>query len=62
MPTFICGPAVRDGRLREIDIGFRPEPEFIYMAHPEGRRPSAKLRAIAEHLKKAFGDPPYWHP
>ncbi|MGH6806421.1 MAG: LysR family transcriptional regulator [Ensifer adhaerens] len=62
LPAFICGPAVRDGRLREIDVGFRPEPEFIYLAHPEGRRPSAKLRAIAEHLKAAFGDPPHWDP
>ncbi len=62
LPAFICGPAVRDDRLREIDVGFRPEPEFIYMAHPEGRRASAKLRAIAEHLKQAFGDPPHWDP
>ncbi|WP_267551414.1 LysR family transcriptional regulator [Rhizobium rhizogenes] len=60
LPTFIVGPSVGEGRLVEIDIGHRPEPEFIFMAHPEGRNPSAKLRAIAEHLKKAFGDPPYW--
>ncbi|MGV1759170.1 LysR family transcriptional regulator [Rhizobium sp. A22-96] len=60
LPTFIIGPSVGEGRLVEIDIGHRPEPEFIFMAHPEGRNPSAKLRAIAEHLKKAFGDPPYW--
>ncbi|MET0747713.1 MAG: LysR family transcriptional regulator, partial [Rhizobium sp.] len=38
------------------------EAEFIYMAHPEGRRPSVKLRAIADHLKQAFGSPPYWEP
>jgi len=60
LPAFIVGPSVREGRLVEIDIGYRPEPEFIFMAHPEGRNPSAKLRAIADHLKKAFGDPPYW--
>ena len=60
LPTFIAGPSIRDGRLVEIDVGYRPEPEFIFMAHPEGRNPSAKLRAIVEHLKKAFGDPPYW--
>ena len=60
LPTFIIGPSVAEGRLVEIDIGYRPEPEFIFMAHPEGRNPSAKLRAIVEHLKKAFGDPPYW--
>jgi DNA-binding transcriptional LysR family regulator len=62
LPAFIVGPAVREGSLVEIDIGPRPEPEFIYMAHPEGRNPSAKLRAIADHLKRAFGDPPYWDP
>ncbi|OHV26757.1 LysR family transcriptional regulator [Rhizobium sp. RMa-01] len=60
LPAFIAGPAIREGRLAEIDIGHRPEAEFIYMAHPEGRNPSAKLRAIADHLKKSFGDPPYW--
>ena len=38
----------------------RPESEFIFMAHPEGRRPSAKLRALAQRLREAFGDPPYW--
>jgi len=62
LPAFIAAPPVAEGKLVEIDIGHRPEPEFIYMAHPEGRRPSAKLRAIADHLKKTFGDPPYWDP
>lgn len=62
LPAFIAGPAIREGLLVEIDVGHRPEAEFIYMAHPEGRNPSAKLRAIADHLKKTFGDPPYWDP
>ncbi|WP_047461153.1 LysR family transcriptional regulator [Rhizobium rhizogenes] len=60
LPAFIAGPSVNEGLLVEIDVGYRPEPEFVFMAHPEGRNPSAKLRAIADHLKKAFGDPPYW--
>lgn len=62
LPAFIAGPAIREGLLAEIDVGYRPEQEFIHMAHPEGRNPSAKLRAIADHLKKTFGDPPYWDP
>jgi len=62
LPAFIAGPAISAGQLQEIDVGYRPEAEFIYMAHPEGRNPSAKLRAVAEHLRKTFGDPPYWDP
>jgi DNA-binding transcriptional LysR family regulator len=60
LPTFIAGPAIKDGRLSVIDLGAEPEPEWIYMAHAEGRQVSAKLRALADHLKQAFGDPPYW--
>ncbi|KQV10442.1 LysR family transcriptional regulator [Rhizobium sp. Root1203] len=62
LPAFIAGPAIGERLLVEIDVGYRPEAEFIYMAHPEGRNPSAKLRAVADHLRKAFGDPPYWDP
>ncbi len=60
LPLFIAGPAIRGGRLKIVDVGLQPAPEFIFMAHAEGRRPSAKLRALAEHLRAAFGTPPYW--
>lgn len=60
LPTFIAGAAIKDGRLRVIDVGIQPEAEWIYLAHAEGRQPSTKLRALAEHLKQVFGDPPYW--
>ncbi len=60
LPTFICGPAIRAGELSVVDIGVAAEPESIYVAHPEGRHPSAKLRAFAQCLREAFGDPPYW--
>jgi DNA-binding transcriptional LysR family regulator len=60
LPTFICGPSLKAGKLMMLDIGFRSKPEFVYIAHPEGRQPSAKLRAFAETLREAFGSPPYW--
>jgi DNA-binding transcriptional LysR family regulator len=60
LPTFIVGAAIKAGRLGVIDLGVRPEAEWIYLAQPAGRQPSAKLRALADHLKRAFGDPPYW--
>lgn len=60
LPMFIAGEALRSGELLPIDIGVQPAEEFIYIAHADGRRPSAKLRALADHLRTAFGDPPYW--
>jgi DNA-binding transcriptional LysR family regulator len=60
LPSFIAGPAIRSGALRVVDIGVVPEADVIYLAHPEGRHASAKLRALADCLRLAFGDPPYW--
>ena len=48
LPAFIAGPSVRDGQLVEIDVGYRPEPEFIFMAHRRGAIPrqSSELSPI----------------
>ena len=60
LPTFIAGDAIRTRALQVIALDAQTEPEFIYLAHPQGRRPPAKLRALADCLRQAFGDPPYW--
>ena len=60
LPMFVAGAAIASGRLSVVEVGAEAENEFIFMAHPEGRRPSAKVRVLAEHLRTAFGDPPYW--
>ena len=60
LPMFIVGADIKTGRLQVVDVGARPEEEFIFVAHPEGRRPSTKLRAFADCLRDAFGDPTYW--
>jgi DNA-binding transcriptional LysR family regulator len=60
LPAFIAGPAIKAGKLVAIPLAIAPDEEWIYMAHSQGREPSAKLRALRDHLKEAFGDPPYW--
>lgn len=62
IPMFVVGAQVAAGELETIDIGVQPELEHIHIAHPDGRRPSVKLRALADHLRAAFGSPPYWDP
>jgi DNA-binding transcriptional LysR family regulator len=60
LPTFIVGAAIKSGALRAIDVGMAAAEEHIVLAHPEGRRSSAKLRAFADWLREAIGEPPYW--
>lgn len=60
LPAFIAGPAIRAGELVAVPLDVAPDEEFVYMAHAQGRTPSAKLRALRDHLRQSFGDPPYW--
>lgn len=60
LPTFIVHAELKAGTLVAVDVGAPPEPAEIHLAWPKGHEPSAKLRALIEHLRSAFGNPPYW--
>lgn len=60
LPTFIAGAAIKSGDLKVIDVGVSTAIESIYVAHPEGRRASAKLKGLVACLRQAFVSPPYW--
>jgi DNA-binding transcriptional LysR family regulator len=60
LPTFMVSAELQVGTLRIVDVGRTPEGAEIHLTYPKTQRPSAKLRAVIEHLKATFGDPPYW--
>lgn len=60
LPTFHSHDAIRSGALEVLDVGVDPDVTPIVIAYQNGMRPSAKLAALIEHLKLAFGNPPYW--
>lgn len=60
LPTFHSHEAIRSGALEIIDIGVDPDLTPISIAYQNGAPPAAKLSALIDHLKRAFGDPPYW--
>ncbi len=60
LPTFIVGETVRSGGLQVIEMDAASTNEHLYVAHPGGRTASAKLRALTDCLRSAFGSPPYW--
>jgi len=60
LPTFHSYQAIKAGTLEMLDIGVDPDVTPVTIAYHNGHGTSAKLRALIEHMKLAFGDPPYW--
>jgi len=60
LPIFIVHAALAAGDLRTVDVGAEAEDASLHIAYPRDRRVSAKVVALTECLRAAFGDPPYW--
>jgi DNA-binding transcriptional LysR family regulator len=60
LPTFIVGPELARSALKKIEVGAATESADIFVAYPTARAASAKVRALIDALKGAFGNPPYW--
>jgi DNA-binding transcriptional LysR family regulator len=60
LTTFIFYDSLKSGKLRLLDIGMAAGPATIFLAYPNDRRVSAKVLALAAHLRAAFGTPAYW--
>jgi len=59
-PTFICGAAIAEGRLRVILPGYEPEPLALYAVYAHRKLLASKVRRFIDYLEGYFGDPPYW--
>ncbi|MHB8528140.1 MAG: LysR family transcriptional regulator [Caulobacteraceae bacterium] len=60
LASFVIDAELASGALRIIDVGAEPEGADVYLAYPRDRGPSAKILALVESLRRAFGEPPYW--
>lgn len=60
-PSFIVGDAVRDGQLVPIALDHPPvRLGGVHAVWPATRHPSAKMRAMIDHLVAAWGSTPPW--
>jgi len=57
---FLIRPELDSGALRIVKVGAEAQSAQIHVAYPTARGASAKVRALIECLRDAFGDPPYW--
>jgi DNA-binding transcriptional LysR family regulator len=54
----MAGEELRSGQLTQLLEPYRLDPAEVYAIFPAGPRPSAKVRAIADHLGASLGTPP----
>ncbi|MEX6507284.1 LysR family transcriptional regulator [Jiella sp. M17.18] len=60
LPTFFVYRHLAEGSLRRVDIGMEAEGATLHLGYPANRSPSAKILALTDWLRRAFGTPPYW--
>jgi len=60
LATFFLQAARADRSLKVIDVGAEAEGAEIFVAYPEDLRSAAKIEALTQWLRRAFGEPPYW--
>jgi DNA-binding transcriptional LysR family regulator len=60
LPTFLMGPEVAKGALKLVPVGAAAESADIFVAYPNARGSTAKVRSVVDALRAAFGSPPYW--
>jgi DNA-binding transcriptional LysR family regulator len=60
LPTFLLQHELAKGLLSVVDVGAAPESADVLVAYAAAPTASAKIKALVESLREAFGNPPYW--
>ncbi|TGN39130.1 LysR family transcriptional regulator [Marinobacter confluentis] len=61
-PTFLTGPAIRQGRLKVILQDYEPEPMALYAVYAHRQLVASKVRAFIEFMDSFFDQLPDWDP
>ncbi|WP_417545990.1 LysR family transcriptional regulator [Marinobacter sp.] len=59
-PTFISGPAIKEGKLQVILQEYEPETMGLYAVYAHRQLLASKVRSFVDFIDGYFGDPPYW--
>jgi DNA-binding transcriptional LysR family regulator len=60
LPTFLLHGSIKSGALVPLDVGAESEGAELFITYARDHGASAKIRALADSLRRSFGDPPYW--
>ncbi|WP_298718055.1 LysR family transcriptional regulator [uncultured Oceanisphaera sp.] len=59
-PTFICGAAIAEGKLKVILPQYEPNAMGLYAVYAHRKLLASKVRCFIDFMEGYFGDPPYW--
>jgi len=59
-PTFIAGPAIKEGKLDVILPEYEPELMGLYAVYTHRQLLASKVRSFIDFIDGYFGSPPYW--
>lgn len=60
LPTFFVRDELRNGSLRQVDVGVEAEGAELFLAYRQDRNVPRKVTALIDALRQSFGEPPYW--
>ncbi|MEJ5083092.1 LysR family transcriptional regulator [Ochrobactrum sp. MYb379] len=60
VPSFIAGPFIREGRVRQLLKTYEDKPLGIHAVYPPARHLALKVRALVDYLADRFRGLPNW--
>lgn len=60
VPSFIAGPSIRDGRVKQLLNTYEDKPLGIYAVYPPAKHLAIKVRALVDYLAEHFRGKPEW--
>lgn len=60
LPTFFVHDSIANGMLVPLDVSVEAEGAELFLAYARDHGAAARIQALAESLRRSFGDPPHW--
>lgn len=60
LPTFFVHDSIANGMLVPLDVSVEAEGAELFLAYARDHGAAARIQALADSLRRSFGDPPHW--
>lgn len=60
LPTFFVHDSIANGMLVPLDVSVEAEGAELFLAYARDYGAAARIQALADSLRRSFGDPPHW--